>query len=325
MQQHKPLKKSVSTNLFWDTLCCTTLIGIWPRFIEPKRLVTTHKTLRFKNLPKPLHGVRILQFSDLHFHAKMPKDHLKKILRTIDSHRPDIVLFTGDMLCFGEMPEQQTLLSFLKAIEAPNGCFACLGNHDYNGYIGLNDNGDYDIIPPPKSSVMRGFKRLFQSITLTKSVGSNAQKAKINAQLNNLFEKSPFQLLQNKAVQVPFGNAKLNICGFGEHMAGNINPHKAYQNYDARFPGILLLHNPDGIPSLLNFPGNAILCGHTHGGQVNLPFLWKKFCKMENPQFKSGAHQIDDKWIYVNRGVGSTLPFRLFSPPELLLLTLESQ
>ena len=67
------------------------------------------------------------------------------------------------------------------------------------------------------------------------------------------------------------------------------------------------------------------MCGHTHGGQVNLPWFWKKFTLMENPQLKRGLVRMLDKWIYINRGVGSIMQFRWFAKPEILLLTLEMQ
>ncbi len=146
---------------------------------------------------------------------------------------------------------------------------------------------------------------------------------KYNEVLENLIKKTPFKLLKNESKRVPIRNSFLNVTGLEEYVTGKFNPSQAFQNYDKNYPGIVLAHNPDGVPSLLNFPGDIILCGHTHGGQVNLPWLWKKFTLMENPELKRGLIKKNGQWIYVNRGLGSVMQFRWFAIPELLFLTLE--
>lgn len=116
----------------------------------------------------------------------------------------------------------------------------------------------------------------------------------------------------------------LNICGLGEHMAGKALPQEAYKNYDTNYPGLILVHNPDAIPRLKNYPGEVILCGHTHGAQINLPWMWRRFIVLENPRYKRGLLHENQRWIYINRGVGAVMNFRWFSVPELLLLELDS-
>jgi len=118
-------------------------------------------------------------------------------------------------------------------------------------------------------------------------------------------------------------DACLNVCGLGEYSLNKCCPEIAFKTYDVNSPGIVLAHNPDSMPMLMDFPGDIILCGHTHGGQINLPWFWKKFTLLENMQFKKGLFQIHNKWLYVNRGVGSVMPFRWFALPEIALITLE--
>ena len=123
---------------------------------------------------------------------------------------------------------------------------------------------------------------------------------------------------------MPIKGAFLNVCGLGEYILGRSLPEIAFRDYDSRYPGIILAHNPDATPHLKNYPGQVILCGHTHGSQINLPWFAKKFTLLENPQYNRGLFKIsDNKWMYVNRGIGSLLPFRWFASPELTLLTLQ--
>lgn len=316
-------KKSVHP--FWDLFCFFSILGIWPRFIEPKLLCSTRKILKIPNLDPSLKGFKILQFTDLHIHEGTPQSHLDKLTARINDLQPDLITYTGDFICYGQLNTPERLKSFLNSLQAPYGCYAVAGNHDFKGYISVNHNGDYDITSAPQSSINRGFARLAKTTQLTTHITPKARAAIVNPDLTALLKQTPFKLLFNETNLIHVGKTKLNICGLGEHMMGGVNPSQAYQGYDSRYPGIILLHNPDGIDPIKHYPGDIVLCGHTHGAQINLPWLWNKFCVLEKPQYKRGMHRIDGKWLYVNRGVGGIIPIRLFSPPEILLLTLEAQ
>ena len=150
-----------------------------------------------------------------------------------------------------------------------------------------------------------------------------AKKVRPHQELVELLKETPFKLLDNTTKVIPIKKSALNLIGIGEKMMGKCLPERAFEGYDRRYPGIVMAHNPDCISKLSSYPGDVILCGHTHGAQVNLPFLWKKFMLLENMKFKRGLFKEKEKWVYVNRGVGSTMPFRWFSIPEITTITLE--
>lgn len=214
------------------------------------------------------------------------------------------------------------MVHFLNALKAPMGNFACLGNHDYDKPICINDSGEYDIFKHQISPVNKGFKRLLKQRRANGSLKFDPENIIPHQGLLSLFERTPFKLLHNETDQVIREGALLNIVGLGEHMAGKCTPDRAFNDYDPNYPGIILLHNPDGAPALRPYPGNIILCGHTHGGQVNLPLIKRRFILLENPHYVKGLFSIDQKWMYINRGLSAVLPLRCFSPPEALLLTL---
>ena len=308
----------------WDFFCIASLIGIWPRFIEPAWIRTSYITCKIASLPSPLKGLKIAQFSDLHFSSSMSDNFLKKVFRKIERLEPDLILFTGDFLCYGKMEEQDRLHAFLNKLQAPHGCFAVLGNHDYAACVSVNEKGDYDVIDPATTPLKKAFNRLGKPVAeVTGHMTDRAKNTPLHDALIGLLKKTPFKLLHNETATLQIGDAKLNLTGLGEYMMARALPSEAFAKYDKRFPGIILLHNPDGAPCLKEFPGDIILSGHTHGGQINLPWIWKKFTVLENRKFTKGLHPAGDKWIYINRGIGSAFPFRCFSPPELLLLTLE--
>ncbi|MFQ5729018.1 MAG: UDP-2,3-diacylglucosamine diphosphatase LpxG [Waddliaceae bacterium] len=307
----------------WDLWCIVSVIGIWPRFIEPNLISTTKLSLPIPNLPSELKNFRILQFSDLHLHQGVPDFFLKKLIKKVRKLNPDLIVFTGDFLCFSTSPDEARLKNLLHSFNAPYGCYAILGNHDYQQSVSIDEQGNYDIVKKDSSLIGKGFKRLFTPINLSKYTTPEARVLESHHELIRLLEETPFQLLDNKTKTIPVKGTALNLCGVGEHMLSRCRPEEAFQGYDKNYPGIILAHNPDCITSLHSYPGDVILCGHTHGGQVNLPWLWKKLIALENREFKRGLLRDGEKWIYVNRGIGSIIPFRWFSVPELLFLTLE--
>lgn len=329
----RPVRKDPSEKTFhlsdtlWDLWCIGSIIGIWPRFIEPHLLLRSRRTLTISNLPSGLKGLKIVQFSDLHLQKSLSTHFLERLSKKILSENPDILVFTGDFISYSQLTEndKQRLSHFLNSLKARYGCFAVFGNHDYAEYVSINAEGEYDLLTGEKerSMIKRGFERLFTTTKLAKKTTLRAQQVALHEDLISLLEKTPFKVLENQSQLVNVNDSALNICGLGEYSLGKTKPEKAFSHYDKHFPGIILLHNPDGIPLLKGYPGEIVLCGHTHGGQVNLPWMWKKFTLLENEKFKSGLIRFDQRWIYVNRGIGSIIRFRWFAPPEILVLTLE--
>lgn len=88
---------------------------------------------------------------------------------------------------------------------------------------------------------------------------------------------------------------------------------------------ILLSHNPDLFPDVPSFV-SLTLSGHTHGGQVCLPFLGGIFNPSKYGQrYNKGLIVENGKCLYVTSGIGQAVPFRLGVPPEIVILTLYSQ
>jgi predicted MPP superfamily phosphohydrolase len=314
---------------FLVDLCATlSIVGIWPRFIEPHLLKTTHLTW---TLPSQNHlwGLKIVHISDLHFHAGIAQRFLDKIIQQVRSIRPDILVFTGDFLCYARLEAPEQLLSFLNALKAPLGCYCIFGNHDYAHYVSLNRMGIYDLIPPPSpiSGLLRGLRTLFSNPKASTNASEKAKATPLHEELCNLLRSTPFQLLENRTTTLPIG---LNITGLGDLGLGRCIPQKAFENYNKAFPGLILSHNPDSIPRLLDCPGDWILSGHTHGEQIHLPWpkwgrkLTQKLTRIENKEYTRGLFSIRNKKVYVNRGLGSHKPFRFFSPPEICVINIKS-
>lgn len=310
-------------NIVWDVTWVVSLVGIWPRYVEPNLLSTTKIRIPIRGLPQDLRGLRIVHLSDLHLSPDMPDRFLEKIICTSRDLKPDLILFTGDFLCYGRLDEPDRLVRFLNRFSARFGCFAVLGNHDYESYVGVNPEGDYDTLQAGSGDVAKAFRRILTRQTVTGKFSQRLQSCDLHSGLVEVFKQTPFVLLENACQKLAIGHSFINICGLGEYSARRCLPELAFQHYDARYPGIVLAHNPDTLPHLSGYPGELVLCGHIHGGQINLPWIVDRFAVVEHPEFRKGLIRSGGRTMYVSRGLGGVLRLRWRARPELVAITLE--
>lgn len=318
-------------SLVVDILSSVSVVGIWGRFIEPKMLSISHIPWKLKPSQAHLDGLKIVHLSDLHFHRGVSQKFLDKIVRRVCRQRPDLILFTGDFICYSLLEDEPRLKAFLERLNAPLGCYCIFGNHDYDKYVSRNQAGVYDVIPPPNP--LRGFLRGLWTIlaplqTEGYHVSDEVLSIEPHEKLCALLSETPFTLLENATVTLPIG---LNISGLGDMALGRCRPETAFAGYNREYPGIILSHNPDSFPRLGPFPGDWILSGHTHGEQIHFPWpkwanrISQKLARLENKEYTRGLFAVEDKKLYVNRGLGCHKPFRFCSIPEITVIRAKKQ
>lgn len=293
-----------------NTLASLSLIGIWPRFVEPSWLEVTSFDYALKGLASTFEGFRILHISDLHF-ADKPTRALKETAAFVQKTKPDCIVFTGDFLCYSRLEYPEELKKYLCKFQAPYGSFAVLGNHDYSSYVSFGSHGE-SVILDKKLSLLSRFS--------SKPVPDNLEG---EPNLLALLQETPFQLLPNATKQVAKGGSFLNITGLGDFFAKDTRPEIAFAGFDHRFPGIVLCHNPVSTKVFTSYPGELILAGHTHGSQFNIPLL--RNLLLQDKHMRRGLVDLGDKKLYISRGMGSHIHFRLFSRPEITLITLHGR
>jgi uncharacterized protein len=312
-------------SLLLDFLTTCSLVGIWPRFIEPRLLKTTTLRWELDRGAQHLAGLKIVHLTDLHFHEKISQKFLDKIVCRVSRLKPDLIVFTGDFLCYSRLEHPERLSAFLSRLKAPLGSFCTFGNHDYAQYVTLNRQGVYDLLAPPNplTGVFRGVRTLLSSQKTQNQISEKVLSVPLHDTLCAVLRTTPFKLLENATVTLPIG---LNLSGLGDLALGRCRPKTAFAGYNPQFPGIILSHNPDSFPALLDFPGDWILSGHTHGEQIHIPWpklgrrISQKLARLENRAYTRGLFQVGDKKLYVNRGLGCHKPFRLLSPPEICVI-----
>jgi predicted MPP superfamily phosphohydrolase len=139
--------------------------------------------------------------------------------------------------------------------------------------------------------------------------------------------KAGLKLLLNGSLAIPRDGEALYLVGVKDaSYTKRDDLSAALRGVPDGVPVILLSHSPEIMDQPLSARASLILSGHTHGGQVVLPYVGPIHVPSEVPRrLASGLHQLDGRWLFVNRGLGEIFPpVRINCPPEMALLTLRS-
>lgn len=135
-----------------------------------------------------------------------------------------------------------------------------------------------------------------------------------------------FQVLINQ--RTDFNDLELTIVGVDDIVIGYGDPSAASQCRADSF-NIVLCHEPDVITDMTDYDIDLMLSGHTHGGQVRVPFFSDAYLPPYGQIYQRGIYHFENDrktTLYVNSGLGTTfLPLRFMCPPELTRLTLTDE
>jgi hypothetical protein len=289
--------------------------------LEPYLIDTEEEVAEIPGLPASWEGQRVALIADWQIGMWLDNTStIRRIVEKLIEERPALVLIAGDFIYDpGEDPSEE----INKAVEIVRSLtiagiptYAVLGNHDY----AMKD----------------------------KHALPNRQLAR---QLHEALESVGVQVLQNEAVAIgkpairaiapsenrnqttatTADNTPLYLVGIGAHWPNNDKPKVALAPVPEGVPRLVMMHNPDSFEALPPSTAPLAVAGHTHGGQIRLPFTpewsWMTFTKDDEVHadgWIKGYGQSGNR-LYVNRGIGfSIIPIRLNCPPEVTLFTLRS-
>jgi len=254
------------------------------RFLEPTWLEVDHQTINLPgfHLPKP---IRILHLSDIHESDRISLSYIRKAFLKGLSYKPDLICLTGDFISL-HIEEPDAYLATLKLLSEQAPCYACLGNHDGGRWV--KSHGGYEDL----------------------------------AAITELLNAAHITLLHNKAKTISMHGELIRLVGLGDYWAGNANPAKAFEGIPvgSPVPCILLCHNPDTKEILDDAPWDLMLCGHTHGGQLDLPLIGTPFAPVRDQRYVAGLNPWENHLIYTTRGIGNLFGMRLNCHPEIAIL-----
>ena len=143
------------------------------------------------------------------------------------------------------------------------------------------------------------------------------------------FERSEYWLnetgqnIRHRSVQIVKNNQEIWIGGAGDFYEDRPGIDLAFRKVPEDTCKILLTHNPDTIDGKYSTKINLALAGHTHGGQVNIPFIGPPIIPVQNKNYTSGYIETPATNIFISKGIGwAILPVRFNCFPEVAILHL---
>ncbi|MEJ6980785.1 metallophosphoesterase [Pedobacter sp. P351] len=257
----------------------------------------TRRKLYLKNLPKAFHGLKLAQISDIHSGSFYNKKAVLGGVEMVLSEKPDLILFTGDLVnnLASEMKEYQDIFSKIKA---PLGVYSVLGNHDY---------GDYYFGKEP-----------------------SAAKAKNLEVVKSIHGLMGWDLLLDEHRKIKVDNEEIGILGCQNWGAGRFiqkgNLEKTLWGTDELPVKLLMSHDPSHWRAqVLQHPDiDVMFSGHTHGMQFGVKtkeFQWSPVEYIYKEW--AGLYTEKEQQLYVNVGYGFLgYPGRVGILPEITIFEL---
>lgn len=272
------------------------LVFSWGHWIGRFFFETKTVDVEVKGLPQSFEGYRIVHISDFHLDGWAGhEDKFAEIVDSINAQNPDLIVCTGDVVSIST-DEINPFIPILKRLKAKDGIISIMGNHDYQPY--------------------------------NRAIPERLRSANV-ARLQNIErEQLGWKLLLNEHTLIHRDSDSIAILGcenqsLGVHKViqrGDL--HKAMQGTEG-ICSILLTHDPthwrgEVIPKT-DIP--LTLSGHTHSGQFRVfgasvaAFVYDEY---------DGLYTEGDQHLYVNIGLGGTMPMRVGATPEITVLNLHT-
>ena len=258
----------------------------YARFVEPRMLVTAEHELEICTPETGTGGagsLRIAVFSDTHNGVFKNAMPLARVVARVRSLSPDFVLIPGDFTYYLEPAEMAETFAALAEIDVP--VYAVMGNHDEGIAHG--------------PVVVNPLTRTLQDLDVT--------------------------VLDPGAATFFEGDKSVRIIGMKDHWAAirdDQDPLPVRPEARSDFT-ILLEHNPDALVEIPDLgPFDLMVTGHTHGGQINLPYItcaWTFACDV----WRYGYLEHERGNLFVTSGTGMVgLPVRINVPPIVDILNI---
>ena len=257
-----------------------------------------YRTARYRvgALPSGMAGpLTVLHLSDLHFLA----GDRRKAAFVQALPQADVCVVTGDIL--GEPAAVERSVEALRPVRGRLASYFVLGSNDY--------------FAPQPLSYLSYFRRARRH-----RAGRPSRPGELRAQL----EADGWTYLANR-------KATLSANGWSVEVAGLDDPH--IERHDLRVAarerpaalGLAVVHAPDPVPELAALGYDLVLSGHTHGGQVRMPFVGALVTNSAIPtRLCMGLSRFGRTYLHVSPGLGTSkfAPFRFLCRPEATVIEL---
>jgi len=255
-------------------------------FGEPNGFVIETVRLKLKRLPRVFSGLRVAQISDIHMGGWMNLDRLQQVADLIAAQEPDVLMITGDFL---------QGRSFTEASKQ-----------------GIRD-------------LRKVLSPLARSIPTFAVLGNHDYGTNPEA-IRTMLRRCGIMDLTNAVYPLTREYENLYLCGVDDIRHGNVRLNDVTAQLVEHSAAILLVHEPDfADTSAATGKFDLQISGHTHGGQIVIPYYGPPVLPVSGRKYPSGLYRVGNMFHYTNRGVGTdTVSVRLNCPPEVTIFVLES-
>jgi hypothetical protein len=243
----------------------------WPKFPDVP--------IQLPSLPRPFEGFRLAQISDMHT-GRVPYAYLQKSLDRVKQSKPDLAVFTGDLL-HHRTDMIEPVARLLAGFDCP--VLVSFGNHDFAPFRGEDEPYDPGL----------------------------------HLELQNALTAIGCHVLRNQAMPIERNGQQLWFVGLDDLWFGDFNPPLAFANLPPSATVIALSHNPDTAYMLAEQHPDLILSGHTHGGQIRLPVYGPPRMNVNHTELDMGHFALPHSQLYVSSGLGYIQRIRFNCRPEV--------
>ena len=263
-------------------------VGLYSSEWERHNIETAEHTVALPDLADSLHGMRLVQISDIHFHEFSEAYYIREVVRRVNALQPDVVMLTGDFVsdsprshAYGRA-QSYSCAEILQAIACPVR-YAVMGNHDAE--VGV-------------------------------------------AAVIDALQTHGIPVLENRYLPIERDGRRIWLAGVANvtaHMA-RLELAVPPKTTRGRDPVVLMAHEPDFLDHVAQYGGvDFMVSGHTHGGQVRLPLTGPLVLPPLGRKYVEGFFQMGPTRLYVNRGIGTVgAPVRFLCRPEITVFTLSA-
>jgi uncharacterized protein len=256
----------------------------------PTNPVVTEEEVLLRGLPRPFDGLRIAQLSDLHFSGLVQERYLAKCVEMTNALEPDLVFLTGDYVTMeGWSRRADTTRDYIEPLPEILG--------DLQGRAGrFAVLGNHDVTVNPRA-------------------------------VTRALTQAGIRVLRDERVALTRAGERLPIVGLADFGTQYVDQEKAFSGIPPDEPALILMHNPDLFGIGMDHRNGLIFAGHTHGGQVRIPFLGPVYVPSRfGTRYLFGRFEKGDLCMLVNRGLGVIrYRIRLNCRPEITLVTLRTK
>jgi hypothetical protein len=207
------------------------------------------------------------------------------------------IVFFGDTH-LGEFNDNGQLEQIVTKINAENADLVV-----FTGDL-IGSSGDFTVNPDTIAQSLAEIHATYGKVAV---IGNHEYALLDQYNYSDLMNAAGFEVLINDWLDISELNPDLNLTDAARDGAYNI----------------LLTHEPDIVDDMNSDAVQLVLAGHTHGGQISLPYLTEKILPANGKKYVKGLYAIGSQGqtnLFVTKGTGMTkLPFRFLNVPEIVL------